>query len=686
MALDTLDYAVMVALAVALVVYFGKDKFASDPNGAGFVAGASAHGGANSRNLIEVLKKTNKKCVIFFGSQTGTAEDYASKLSKELKARFGLQTMTADLADYDFDNFHEIADEAEGTLFFFLMATYGEGEPTDNATEFYEYLENEAEAINGLKFAVFGLGNSTYEFYNKVGNDINTKLHDLGGERFAPYGEGDDGKGSMDEDFLAWKESVIESLKDSDFEEHELKYEPGLALTEDLNLDYKNPLVSHGEPSLDYIKLKLGDSITKGPFDHTHPYLLTITTSKELFSEDSGRSCVHAEFDLSDSNLRYLTGDHLAIWPLNSNETISKFFQAFGLEGKEDVVFSLKSLDSTITLPFHSPITYDGCIRHHLEISGAVSRQFLQAIASFAPSEESRAKANELASNKELFAQEIHSRYFNIADALLFISNGLPWTEVPFVFLIESVAHLQPRYYSISSSSMSEKRSIHVTAVVELETKGEQVVSGVVTNLLKDIELHQNSKSTTKSLVTYDLSGPRNKFSKFKLPVHVRRSTFKLPSNPSVPVILIGPGTGVAPMRGFIRERVQQAANDSKIGKTILFYGCRNSNEDFLYKDEWSEYSKKLGSSFEMHTAFSREDPKKKVYVQHKIMENAKEINKLLLEGAYIYVCGDASKMARDVQHTLTEIISKERNIPEERGAELVRGLKVQNRYQEDVW
>lgn len=150
----------------------------------------------------------------------------------------------------------------------------------------------------------------------------------------------------------------------------------------------------------------------------------------------------------------------------------------------------------------------------------------------------------------------------------------------------------------------------------------------------------------------------------------------------------MGPGTGLAPMRGFIREKVKllETSLNAPLSKILLFYGCRNKNEDFLYKDEWPEYSKVLGENFELDVAFSREDPNKKVYVQHKILARAKEINALLEKGAFIYVCGDASRMARDVQSTFVEILASERGISTERAAELVRSFKVQNRYQEDVW
>jgi len=481
---------------------------------------------------------------------------------------------------------------------------------------------------------------------------------------------------------LTWKDNVFDSLKNNlNFEEHELTYEPGLKLEESDFLTIEDESVSQGEPDKSYIT---GSSdLSKGPFDHTHPYLAPITKTKELFNSKD-RSCVHVEFDISDSNLRYSTGDHVAIWPSNSNENIATFLKAFGLEKKADTVFELKTLDSTIHLPFPIPISYGAVVRHHLEITGPISRQFLLSIAAFAPGADAKKEVTRLGNDKKAFADDITTKKLNIADALLFISEGKPWSSVPFEFVIESISHLQPRYYSISSSSLTEKTTINVTAVVEAETAGDRAVTGVVTNLLKNVEVKQNH-TPFKPAVTYDLEGPRGKFSKFKLPIHVRRSTFKLPTNPSTAVILIGPGTGVAPLRGFVRERVQQKKAGTPVGETVLFFGCRRENEDFLYKDEWPQYAKELGSSFEIHTAFSRENDKK-VYVQHKILEQSSKINKLLEDGAFIYVCGDASRMARDVQASLAKVVANERGIAEDKAADLLRSYKVQNRYQEDVW
>lgn len=680
MALDKLDLYVIVTLVVAVAAYFAKNQFLSKPQDTGFLSNDGA--GGSSRNILETLKKNNKNTLLLFGSQTGTAEDYANKLSRELHSRFGLNTMVADFADYDFDNFGDITDDI---LVFFIVATYGEGEPTDNADEFHTWLTDEADTLSTLRFTVFGLGNSTYEFYNAIGRKFDQLLEEKGGERFAEYGEGDDGTGTLDEDFLSWKDGVFDSLKNNlNYEEKELKYEPNVKLTERDDLTVDDSHVSLGEPNKKYINSQ-GVDLSKGPFDHTHPYLAKITKTKELFNSKD-RNCVHVEFDISDSNLKYSTGDHLAVWPSNSDENIKQFLKCFGLEDKENTVIELKALDSTYSIPFPSPITYGAVIRHHLEISGPISRQLFLSIAGFAPNEETKATLTRIGNDKQEFASTITRRKFNIADALLFASKGKAWVDVPFEFIIENVQHLTPRYYSISSSSLSEKQLINITAVVEAEVESDgRAVTGVVTNLLKNIEIEQNNTNETP-VVHYDLNGPRNKFNKFKLPVHVRRSNFKLPKNTTTPVILIGPGTGVAPLRGFVRERVQQVKNGVNVGKTILFYGCRNEHDDFLYKQEWSEYASVLGDKFEMFNAFSRQDPSKKVYVQDKIVENYKIVNELLNNGATIYVCGDASRMARDVQAAIAKIVAKDRDISQESATELVKSWKVQNRYQEDVW
>lgn len=675
MASDHWNTIILVAVALATAWYFGKSYIF--PQKDSDYAGSVNSGGL--RDLVATMANNHKNTIVFYGSQTGTAEDYAHLLSKELLSRFGLKTMTADFAEYDFDNFHELPRNA---LCLFLMATYGEGDPTDNAVEFMEFLEDEDEDLSNIRFSVFGLGNSTYEFYNAIGKKANTQLELKGAKRFAPHGEGDDGKGSLDEDYMSWKEQVFESLKQNlSIEEHELKYEPGLKLTE-LEITSDDPSVSQGEP--DKLYLIADTDLTKGPFNPSHPYLAKVSSSKELFNSKD-RSCVHAEFDVSGSNMRYSTGDHLAVWPSNSNENVATIARALNLTEKLEKVFDLKSLDPAISAPFPTPITYGAVLRHHLEISGPISRQLFASVAAFSPSEEIKANIARIAGDKSTFASEVILKKLNFADALLQFSSAEAWSKIPFEFIIESLPHLQPRFYSISSALGSEKTLIHVTAIVEAEKVGDRPVTGVVTNLLRNIEVLQNNEHTSLD-ASYDLQGPRRIFADYKLPVHVRRSTFKLPSSSVLPVIMVGPGTGVAPFRGFVRERVQQHKNGANVGPTTLYYGCRSEAEDFLYKEEWPLYAEELGESFKMHVAFSRRDPTKKHYVQDLLLENSEDVFKAIELGAVIYVCGDASKMARDVHSAFVKIVAKGKDVSEDRATEIVRNMKVQNKYQEDVW
>ncbi|KAH3669105.1 hypothetical protein WICMUC_005069 [Wickerhamomyces mucosus] len=674
MGLDTLDYAVLVTLALAVSAYFTKGSlWAIEDNGFNVTN--------SSRDIVEVAKSNNKDYIVFYGSQTGTAEDYANKFAKELKAKFKLNVIVADLEDYDFENLNELNIPVS-----FFISTYGEGDYPDSATGFESHLETlESGDLENFKYTIFGLGNTTYEFYNAAAEKTVKALEQANATLYGEFGKGDDGAGTLDEDYLSWKESTLELLKTKlSLNEFDSEFEPSLILNRLSKSEIDNEKIFLGEPDRSYLNSSVDLSL--GPFDHAHPYLAPISSSKELFNSKD-RSCIHLEFDLSQTNLRYSTGDHVAVWPSNSDEKLHSFLKITNLYNDKDQIIDLKPLDSTVTIPFPTPSTVETIFRHYKEISGPVSRQILSTLKQFAPTPKAKSKAERLSKDKVAFAEEIHSEKYDLAEVLSLLSDGETW-NISLEFLIESISNLQPRYYSISSSSLSDKTNIHITAVVESESFKDRKITGVTTNLLKNIQLAQN-KSSTEPELHYDLVGPRNKFGPlpYKLPIHVRRSTFRLPSNSSIPVILIGPGTGVAPFRGFIRDRFKLAeqGDADKFGKMLLFYGSRSSTEDFLYEDEWKEYSKALGSSFELITAFSRET-KEKIYVQHKVKERKEEILELINKGAFIYVCGDAARMAKDVNNTLVDILAEGKNISKDEAHEILRTFKTLNKYQEDVW
>ncbi|KAH7328348.1 hypothetical protein B0I35DRAFT_345918 [Stachybotrys elegans] len=689
--LDTLDIVVLGTILVGTVAYFTKGRFwakPKDPYANALANGAAAGKAGRTRNIVEKMEESGKNCVVFYGSQTGTAEDYASRLAKEGKSRFGLDTMVADLEEYDFDTLDTVPSDK---ILMFVLATYGEGEPTDNAVEFYEFITGEEPAfsegsekpLGNLNYVAFGLGNNTYEHYNSMVRNVDKALQKLGANRIGSAGEGDDGAGTMEEDFLAWKDPMWAELASKmNLQEREAVYEPVFGIVEREDLTPESPSVYLGEPNRTHL-----EGTPRGPFNSHNPYIAPIAESRELFSVKD-RNCIHMDVDISGSNLTYQTGDHIAVWPTNPGDEVDRFLDTIGLIGKRNTVISVKALEPTAKVPFPAPTTYDAIVRYHLEICAPVSRQFVSTLAAFAPSEDIKAEMTKLGNDKDYFHEQTGPHFYNISRFLTAVAKGQKWTNVPFSAFIEGLTKLQPRYYSISSSSLVQPKKISITAVVESQLipgRDGDPFRGVATNYLLALKQKQNGDPNPEPFgQTYEIMGPRNKYDGIHVPVHVRHSNFKLPSDPSKPVIMIGPGTGVAPFRAFVQERAKQAADGVDVGRTLLFFGCRKSTEDFMYKEEWEEYKKALGDKFEMITAFSREGPKK-VYVQHRLKEYAKEVSDLLSQKGYFYVCGDAANMAREVNTVLAQIISEGRGVTEAKGEEIVKNMRAANQYQVSI-
>jgi len=464
-------------------------------------------------------------------------------------------------------------------------------------------------------------------------------------------------------------------------EEREAIYEPVFSVEEKEDLSVEDDTVYLGEPNKNHL-----EGTQKGPYNAHNPFIAPIAESREVFTVKD-RNCLHVEIDVSGSGMSYTTGDHIAVWPTNAGMEVDRFLKLFGLESKRHTVISLKGLDPTAKVPFPTPTTYDAAVRYHIEICAPVSRQFMATLAAFAPNEEAKKEATRLGSDADYFKDKISSQMLNIAQAVSAVCSE-PWSAVPFSCLVECLNKLQPRYYSISSSSVVQPQKVSITAVVEsLRIPGAgHIVKGVTTNYLLALKQKQSGEpDPSPHGLTYSITGPRNKYDGIHVPVHIRHSNFKLPSNPSKPIIMVGPGTGVAPFRGFIQERAELAKRGEDVGHTVLFYGCRKSSEDWLYKSEWEEYKKALGDKLTIFNAFSREQAHK-VYVQNHIKENGKLINDLLQQKANFYVCGDAARMAREVNEVLGQIIAKERGIDEKKAEQVVKSMRSSGVYQEDVW
>jgi NADPH-ferrihemoprotein reductase len=604
---STWDLLFLKASLVAVLIAFGKSYIPrmlssrKAPPVFPLLAGPkqdAAQSLPTTRSIKKRMQQTGKNCIIFYGSQTGTAEKFARRLAKETTTRFNLQNMIADLDDFDFDDLNALETQQ---LAIFVLATYGEGEPTDNAISFYNFLKRNANLPDGaaanrslsqFRYVAFGLGNSSYQFYNSMILRTDEMFRSCGATRIGEVGLGDDGKGTLEEDFSQWKEKALIAIAEHfRLQELEHEFKPDFEVTESQVIQISDVFL--GEPNKAQLRNKI-----YGPFTPQNPFPATIVEARELFSSKD-RNCLHLEFDVSNTTLKYDTGDHLAVSPVNSELEVDRFLRVFGLHQRKGQIIEIRSYDPSVKVTIPSKTTYEAAARHYLDIGAAVTRQLLTSLSALTVREQTRSELIRLGSDKESFQREIAHRRLNLGQALSLIAPGYAFEEIPYSFILENVGRLQPRYYSISSSSLVSRKRISITAVVDYakSAEGDFEFRGVNTSYL--FALKSNFQATTPVSMptpsaeasvfqqTHQISGPRGSFLQPTALIHVRQSKFRLPRNPSTPVIMIGPGTGVAPFRAFVQERALQCQAGRGVGRTILFYGCRRRDEDYLYKEEW---------------------------------------------------------------------------------------------------
>lgn len=311
---------------------------------------------------------------------------------------------------------------------------------------------------------------------------------------------------------------------------------------------------------------------TKGIHDAKNPYPAPLTVARELFQDTKDRNCVHVELNIEGSGITYQHGDHVGVWPSNSELEVDRLLLALGLYDKKDKVINIDSLDPALAkVPFPVPTTYATVLRHYIDISALAGRQMLGTFAKFAPNPEAEAAIKELNTNKEVYHEIVANGCLKAGEVLQLAAGNdiqaIPTPEnttawpIPFDMIVSSIPRLQPRYYSISSSPKLHPNSIHVTCVVlkyqstPNERVPERSVYGVGSNFLLNLKYAANgeeapllgSTGVAGAVVpSYAIEGPRGAYKQeniYKAPIHVRRSTFRLPTNPKSPVIMVGPGT-----------------------------------------------------------------------------------------------------------------------------------------------
>lgn len=617
--------------------------------------------------------------MIFWGSQSGTAEGLANRLVRECRSRFGIDALAADLSDYDSESITNIPG---AKLALFIISTYGEGDPSDNSTQFLSWLHsNKTVQFPGLRYAAFGLGNSKYKFYNRVIDVVSEALDSRQAKPLLPIGRADDSNGTTEEDFAEWKQSLFSLLQNElGFKERPQQYESTLRVVED--------------PSLDSIDLHVGEpvrpnAVKKAAAMVTSPiHPLTVKVAKKLLPT-TDRNCLYIELDTTEFlELKYKTGDHLAVWPPNPTTEVFRLLNVLGLQERKSMPLLITSLDPSVPTKVPSPTTLESLFRSYLEICAPIPRETALSIAQFAPSPSSKAALTRLAHDKDTYRKYCTATHVTLSRLLeSVLSQGDSWSSLPLEFILESLPTLTPRYYSISSSSVVSPKTIALTVATSIENSNNLPIPGITTSYLLDVERHQNG---TTSAPPSDILETNSRVpGDGKVFAHVRKSKFKLPTMPKNPIIMIASGSGIAPFRGFLYERSRVASLGREVGPSMLFFGCRNASEDYLYADELQSLESCQENNISVITAFSRTDINKaggKMYVQDRVEERDEDIIRLLMkENAYLYICGSAA-MARDVAKRLGECIQRRLGWNEGELREWSEQMRKTQRWREDVW
>jgi NADPH-ferrihemoprotein reductase len=608
---------------------------------------------------------------IFFGSQTGTAEGFARTLMEEGKEA-GFDAKIVDLEDFDADML------SQTKLAIFLMATYGEGEPTDNAARFVKWLKNEDESVDSsflsnVEFTVFGLGNRQYEHYNRMGKLTNKLLEKLGGKRVVEYGEGDD-DGTLEEDFDAWKAKLWPSFKAHFHLEDSSVHSQGSTLSAPKHVSLEFNVKSLGKISTDKISdLRTSQKSVKHHASTKHFWTAphaTIVANSELRNisfnkagEEVG-STRHIEISLKGTGLTYITADNLAILPENPSDKVISLANTLGYDLDDVVDFEATSENKDLKPMYPTPCSVRDLLTLYVDIQGSLRHSTLKTLSSYVSDSGQQKWISTLlvAENRAKFKHEIEDQRKSLCDLL---TNELSSAKIPIADFLHIASPIQPRYYTISSSSSLYPETVHVTvSVTEYKVNG-KTFTGLCSGFLRDLIPKQS-----------------------QCRIFVRASTFRLPKSISTPIILIGPGTGIAPMRAILQERsvIQSKQGKSDLGSCALFFGCKYADMDYIYRSELENFVKSEVLT-ELYTAFSRET-NKKIYVQHLLSEpttTKKLLNWILNENAHIYVCG-ATAMGADVMAALTQIIQAERSFSTAEASAYIKKLQDQNRYIQELW
>ena len=568
----------------------------------GYLAAKSENPSQSAPVVASVSSSAAGTLTVLYGSQTGNAKSVAEQVFKEAQGK-GIQAKLVNMADFKPKSLKT------ETHILIVASTNGEGEAPDDAIALHEFLASKrAPKLDTLNYSVLALGDSSYEFFCQTGKDFDERLAALGAKRI------------------------------SDRIDCDVEYQDEAKAWQDKNLDVVAKTLQTG--TADVVQLPFDGSLNgaldtaESTYTKENPFEAVIIANQKITGRDSNKVVQHIEIDLSGSDLTYKPGDALGIWPENDPRLVSTLLSSLGLDSTEQVTHN----DETLSL--------EKALVEKLEVTG-LSKAVIVKWAAI----EEQAKLDVLLTNGALVREYINSK--QVIDLI----SEYP-VKVTAQQLVDILANIIPRLYSIASSQEEVEDEVHLTIGLVAYQEGDDDRLGCASGYL----IERLKEDDTVKVFIED------------------NHNFVLPENTDTPIIMVGPGTGVAPFRSFLQHRDATEAE----GKNWLFFGDQTFTQDFLYQVEWQAYVKS-GLLTHIDLAFSR-DQAEKVYVQHKLEQAGAEVFQWLEDGAHFYICGDMQHMAKDVHSALVNIIVTHGKKSSQEAEDYLKELRINKRYQKDVY
>lgn len=570
---------------------------------------------------------------VLYGSQTGNAARLAQQLAKRAKA-VGLTAAVHCMSEFKTSQLKKLSN------LLIVVSTHGEGEPPDKAKEFCEFLfSKRAPRLESLRYSVLALGDITYKQFCHTGRQIDQRLAELGAKRLRDRVDCDvDYRESADK----WMADALAELTATG--SHAVN---ALATAGQTAGASSHGVVGHvcsgacgsnGQSGLVALSAPAAPLFdTEEPvYDRSRPFYAEVIENLNLNGRGSDKETRYVKFLLEGSGIRFAPGDSLGIVPENHPALVDDLISEMGWRPDEPVRVGKHDTELREALLQHFELTQ-------------LTRPLMEQLSKF-----SRDGLADLVAEGDDNALERYAKGRDLLDLV----RDFDIRRVPANEFVSHLRKMPGRLYSISSSFAANPDEVDLTiAAVRYEAHGRERYGVCSVYCAERV-------SPGDRVRIYPNENPN----------------FRLPADPDAPIIMVGPGTGVAPFRAFLEEREEQGAT----GKNWLFFGDRRFRTDFLYQTDWLRW-RSSGLLTRIDVAFSR-DTSQKVYVQHRMAERAREIYDWLQEGAYFYVCGDQKAMAPDVHAQLRAIVQQQGGLSGAAADDYLAELQRQNRYQRDVY